>query len=217
MAAPEKEKRQQAAALQIEFSIFVLVPKGPQRNFSQNQKQCSFHGSGTLRSELVLHSLTGRGRSGGRAVRERGRMRKRGPSGGGTLRRESPQQGQWPSPPRGAVASARSQRPRAAHRGLIHCTVKPGKNCIFSPSVAAKLRPIPVRPHDHQPFRGRDRKSSELPWLINLLAALQPKENRVPKTAVYTTHSGRAGTADVMARILTRTSCGVKRKDYKIL
>src|SRR5437762_9573105 len=67
-------------------------------------------------------------------------MRKRGPSGGGTLRRESPQQGQWPSPPRGAVASARSQRPRAAHCGLIHCTVKPGKNCIFSPSVAAKLR-----------------------------------------------------------------------------
>src|SRR6266566_3870696 len=59
MAAAEKEKRQQAAALQIEFSIFVLVPKGPQRNFSQNQKQCSFHGSGKLRSELVLHSLTG--------------------------------------------------------------------------------------------------------------------------------------------------------------
>ena len=58
MAAPEKEKRQQAAALQIEFSIFVLVPKGPQRNFSQDQKQCSFHGSGTLRSAPV-HSLTG--------------------------------------------------------------------------------------------------------------------------------------------------------------
>src|SRR6266566_21648 len=57
MAAPEKEKRQQAAALQIEFSIFVLVPKGPQRNFSQNQKQCSFDGSGTLRSAPV-HSLT---------------------------------------------------------------------------------------------------------------------------------------------------------------
>jgi hypothetical protein len=81
-------------------------------------------------------------------VRERGRMRKRGPRGGGTLRRKSPQQGQWPSPPKGAVASARSQRPRASHCGLIHCTVKPGKNCIFSPSVAAKLRPIPVRPHN---------------------------------------------------------------------
>ena len=78
----------------------------------------------------------GLGRNGGRAVRERGRMRKRGPSGGGTLRRRSPQQGQRPSPPRGAVASARSQRPRASHCGLIHCTVKPGKNCIFSPSVA---------------------------------------------------------------------------------
>src|SRR5437660_4713374 len=57
MATPEKEKRQQAAALQIEFSKFDLVPKGQQRNFSQNQKQCSFHGSGTLRSALV-HSLT---------------------------------------------------------------------------------------------------------------------------------------------------------------
>jgi len=64
MAAPEKEKRQQAAALQIEFSIFVLVPKGQQRNFSQNQKQCSFHGSGTLRSAPV-HSLTGPRAEGG--------------------------------------------------------------------------------------------------------------------------------------------------------
>jgi len=98
----------------------------------------------------------GRGRRGGRAVRERGRMRKRGPSGGGTLRRKSPQQGQWPSMPRGVVASARSQRPRASHCGLIHCTVKPGKNCIFSPSVAAKLRLIPVRPHDRRPLFGRD-------------------------------------------------------------
>jgi len=38
-------------------------------------------------------------------VRERGRMRKRGASGGGTLRRKSPQQGQRPSLPRGVVAS----------------------------------------------------------------------------------------------------------------
>ena len=37
-----------------------------------------------------------------------------------------------------------------------------------------------------QPFRGRDKKSSELPWPINPLAALQPKENRVPKTAAAT-------------------------------
>ena len=32
-------------------------------------------------------------------------MRKRGASGGGTLRRKSPQQGQRPSLPRGVVAS----------------------------------------------------------------------------------------------------------------
>src|SRR6266550_258680 len=88
----------------------------------------------------------GRRRRGGRAVRERGRMRKRGPRGGGTLRRKSPQQRQWPSPPKGAVASARSQRPRASHCGLIHCTVKPGKNCIFLPQwpqSSGRLIPLP--------------------------------------------------------------------------
>jgi hypothetical protein len=60
-------------------------------------------------------------------------MRKRGPMGGGTVRRKSPQPGQRPSPLMGSMASARSQWPRASHRGLIHCTVKPGKYCIASP------------------------------------------------------------------------------------
>src|SRR5947208_16437913 len=54
----QKRKATAIAALQIEFSIFVFVPKRQQRNFSQSQKQCSFHGSGTRRSALV-HSLTG--------------------------------------------------------------------------------------------------------------------------------------------------------------
>ena len=79
----------------------------------------------------------GRGRS-GRAVRDRGRMRKR-PSGGGTLRRKSPQQGHRPSMPSGVVASARSQWPRASQNGLMHCTVRPGRYCIMSPSMAALL------------------------------------------------------------------------------
>ena len=72
----------------------------------------------------------GRGRSGGRAVSGRGRMRNRGPSGGGTLRRALPQHGQRPSSQNARVASARSQCPRASHCGLMHCTVKPGRNCI---------------------------------------------------------------------------------------
>jgi hypothetical protein len=75
-----------------------------------------------------------RGRSGGRAVNARGRMRKRGPNGGGTLRKESPQHGQRPSSQNARVASARSQWPRASHCGLMHCTVKPGRNCISFPS-----------------------------------------------------------------------------------
>jgi hypothetical protein len=75
----------------------------------------------------------GRGRGAGRAVSGRGRMRKRGPSGGGTLRSASPQEGQRPSMPKGRVASARSQWPRASHCGLMHCTVKPGRNCICLP------------------------------------------------------------------------------------
>ena len=59
-------------------------------------------------------------------------MRRR-PSGGGTLRRKSPQQGQRPSLAIGPVTSTRSQWPRASHSGLMHCTVKPGKYCIVSP------------------------------------------------------------------------------------
>jgi hypothetical protein len=84
-------------------------------------------------------SQRGRGRSGGRAVRERGRMRKRGLRGGGTLRRKSPQQGQRPSSAMGPVASARSQWPRASHNGLMHCTVKPGRYCMRTLSVASQL------------------------------------------------------------------------------
>lgn len=63
-------------------------------------------------------------------------MRKWGPSGGGTVRRRSPQQGQRPF---GSVRSARSQRPRASHCGLMHCTVKPGKYCICFPISAPWL------------------------------------------------------------------------------
>ena len=69
----------------------------------------------------------------------RGRMRKRGLRGGGTLRRKSPQQGQRPSSAMGPVASARSQWPRASHNGLMHCTVKPGRYCMRTPSVASQL------------------------------------------------------------------------------
>jgi len=66
-------------------------------------------------------------------------MRKRGLSGGGTLRRKSPQQGHRPSSAIGPVASARSQWPRASHNGLMHWTVKPGKYCMRTPSVASQL------------------------------------------------------------------------------
>jgi hypothetical protein len=83
-----------------------------------------------LRKHPGYGGQRGRGRNGGRAVSGRGRMRKRGPSGGGTLRRESPQQGQRPSSQNARVASARSHWPRASHCGLMHCTVKPGRNCI---------------------------------------------------------------------------------------
>lgn len=82
----------------------------------------------------------GRGRS-GRAASERGRKRRRGPSGGGTLRRKSPQEGHRPSMPMGWVASARIQCPRASQSGLMHCTVSPGRYCMVSPSGAAKRRP----------------------------------------------------------------------------
>jgi hypothetical protein len=95
----------------------------------------------------LCRNQRGRGRRGGRVVRGRGRKRRCGPSGGGTLRRKSPQVGQRPSLPRGLVASARNQWPRAAHSGLMHCTVKPGRYCIASPSplAAEVLAAVPRR------------------------------------------------------------------------
>lgn len=70
----------------------------------------------------------------------RGRSRKRGPSGGGTFRRNSPQHGHLPSSLMGPVGSARSQWPRASHCGLMHCTVKPGKYCMtFFPQDSPSL------------------------------------------------------------------------------
>jgi hypothetical protein len=101
----------------------------------------------------------GRGRSGGRAVNGRGRMRKRGPSGGGTLRRESPQQGQRPSSQNARVASARSQWPRASHCGLMHCTVKPGRNCISFSLTAAT------------PFAAAARSETRIPQLRTAVGA----------------------------------------------
>ena len=56
-------------------------------------------------------------------------MRMRGLIGGGTLRSGELQLLQS-SPPESA---ARSQWPRAAHSGLMHCTVHPGKYCTLSP------------------------------------------------------------------------------------
>ena len=43
-------------------------------------------------------------------------------------------------------APARSQWPRAAHSGLMHCTVQPGKYCTFSPFYSGMLQaePAPV-------------------------------------------------------------------------
>lgn len=82
----------------------------------------------------------GRGRRGGRPVSGRGRMRKCGVSGGGTVRTKSPQQGQRPSCPIGPAVSARSQWPRISQCGLMHCTVKPGKYCICVPSAGASIR-----------------------------------------------------------------------------
>jgi hypothetical protein len=71
-------------------------------------------------------------------------MRKRGPRGGGTLRKASPQQGQRPSIPKGRVASARNQWPRASHCGLMHCTVNPGRNCISFPLGDQRAFAAPV-------------------------------------------------------------------------
>ena len=79
----------------------------------------------------------GLGRSGGRAASARGRMRSRGPIGGGTACKVLPQLGQNSKPALGPERYARSQCPRAEHSWLMHCTVQPGKYCMLLPPVAA--------------------------------------------------------------------------------
>src|SRR2546422_7488107 len=58
----------------------------------------------------------------------------------------------------------------------MHCTVKPGKYCIYSPSVAAKLRSIRLRPLD-----GGNRKSSELPLAAKTTRGKIPGKNPAQK------------------------------------
>jgi hypothetical protein len=75
---------------------------------------------------------------------------------------------------------------------------KAGHVLHFSPSVAAK-------PGSAEPPGGRS------PWRA-------PTERTLlSENSDYSTRSGRAGTTDVMTRILPREGGGVKGKDYKIL
>jgi hypothetical protein len=55
----------------------------------------------------------------------------------------SPQHGQRPSSLIGPVASARNQCPRASQIGLMHCTVKPGKYCMFPPPSGRSANTTP--------------------------------------------------------------------------
>lgn len=83
----------------------------------------------------------GLGRS-GPAVSARGLMRRRGPIGGGTARKELPQLGQNSRPAFGPERCARNQCPRAEHSGLMHCTVHPGKYCIVLPPSGRGARTL---------------------------------------------------------------------------
>lgn len=60
----------------------------------------------------------------------------RGPSGGGTRWSGTPQLLQNSD----RTWSMRSQCPRAWQSGLMHCTVQPGKYCIFAPCFPARTR-----------------------------------------------------------------------------
>ena len=133
-------------------------------------------------------------------------MRKR-PSGGGTLRRKSPQHGQRPSLATGPVTSTRSQWPRASHSGLMHCTVKPGKYCIVSPQ-RPQSPANPAATHSDS----RTAESAETPSGLAVRRG-PPKENAWPEDPQLRPRTGnRAGTANLMARILTWALFGVKGK-----
>jgi hypothetical protein len=140
-------------------------------------------------------------------------MRKRGPSGGGTLRRVSPQQGQRPSMPKGLVASARSQWPRASHCGLMHCTVKPGRNCISFPSATGAL------------LRRRSRRRGPDP-LATLLrtnvgadsGAVRPgcQEKRPPYMVVPLRVDSRTLLARFMAELSRKTETAERREERRV-
>jgi hypothetical protein len=83
----------------------------------------------------------------------------------------------------------------------MHCTVKPGMYCIYSPSVAAKLRLVQV-----QPIGGGIEQTVELP-----LSAKTIREKKLAQ--LLKKYCDRIA---LMAGIVARAACGVKRKDYKI-
>lgn len=57
-------------------------------------------------------------------------------SGGGTLRKDAPQMGQESD----CRTEARTQWPRASHRGFVHWTVEPGRKVI---AISPRCRPDP--------------------------------------------------------------------------
>lgn len=138
----------------------------------------------------------------------RGRKRRCGPSGGGTLRRKSPQEGQRPSIPRGLAVSARSQWPRASQSGLMHCTVRPGRYCIcFSPRGREAQANGAVATHGPA-----QRKSVRAPWPPPYFPRYPKPKRCAREPAAGVTDRGRAGTALAMAGIVPGTIVGVKKK-----
>jgi len=61
------------------------------------------------------------------------------------------------------------------------------------------------------------RKESELPQSPKSCGVLCLDSGQDKSDPRSNDHQGRAGTEQLIARILPRESCGVKRKDYKIL
>jgi hypothetical protein len=93
----------------------------------------------------------------------------------------------------------------------MHCTVKPGKYCIFLPQW-------PEAQVDSRTDGSRLRqKKSEVPKSAKFRGVPSSISDRIVSDARSKSRQGRAGTVQMMGRILALENCGVKRKDYKIL
>lgn len=85
------------------------------------------------------------------------------------------------SPPE---SEARSQWPRAAHSGLMHCTVQPGKYCTLFPPCEVLRALSACGEQLRQPLRSPDRKSEKVAGILRRCSCGVKRKDTIPSGTV---------------------------------